>query len=75
MTDLKVVSLHGLSSVGEVLQEAKDADLVEVLVLGWTKEGQLYNHSSTSTSNPAEIIHLMEAFKFELLAGHSGLKG
>jgi hypothetical protein len=70
--DLKVVNFSGTPAAKEVLEAATAEDLSEVLVIGWTKEGQLYWNSSVR-QNTGELLHLMEATKFNLMTEHSGL--
>ena len=50
-----------------ILQAAIDANLDRVLVLGFTKEGDMY--AAASFADAAVMVYLMERFKHELLAG------
>lgn len=68
---MKVVNFKGVSQVPEVLQKAVEADLSEVVVIGWTKkDGELYMNASCE-HNTGEVLHLIEAFKFQLMRAHS----
>jgi len=49
-----------------VLDGALKADLEEVIVLGWTKDGQMY--AAGSTGDIADTLLLLELFKKELLS-------
>ncbi len=51
--------------VDKVLDGARD--LEEVLVIGWDKDGDI--GAGSSTGDVAELLHLIERFKFKLLAG------
>ena len=42
----------------------------DVLVIGYDKDGNLDARSSNSLADRAEIIWLIEAFKFNLMKGH-----
>lgn len=53
--------------VPRVLDGAKAADLEDVLVIGWEKNGELYG--GCSTGETAVILELMERLKFKLLNG------
>ncbi len=51
----------------KVLSDAIEADLAEVLVIGWDKNGNFYG--SGSTSDIAENIYLMERLRFNIMSG------
>jgi hypothetical protein len=70
LDNIKVVNLPGVSQAKEILELAIADDLSEVLIIGWMKNGQLYMNSSIN-SKTGEILHLLEASKFELLKDHS----
>jgi len=56
----------GIRTANEILDEAKDT-LAEVLLLGVTNDSEMY-FTSTFTDK-AKMLFLIEQFKFELLAG------
>jgi hypothetical protein len=59
----------GSISVESVLQGA--ASLDEILVLGWTKDGEFY--AASSTGNGPDLLWLIELFRHGVLA--EGLDG
>jgi hypothetical protein len=49
----------------KILEAAMGHALEDTLVIGWGADGKLY--FSSTTSNVAEVIYLLEAAKFSLL--------
>lgn len=48
-------------SAAKVLSEAAKADLVDMVVVGWTRDGELY--AASTSKRPAECLALFENFK------------
>ena len=73
MTD-NVIPIGGITlndiPVDDVLDGAKDAGLVTVVVIGRMAGGKLY--VSSSNSDPAQAVYDFEKFKHQLFAGHYG---
>jgi hypothetical protein len=51
----------------QILRGAIAANLADVLVIGWTVDGELY--AASSTADPAEHVWLMESLKHAILSG------
>lgn len=51
----------------QILRGAIAADLDDVLVIGWTAEGELY--AASSTADATEHVWLMEKLKHAILSG------
>lgn len=71
--DLKVVKFTGVPGVREILESALEKDLTEVLVIGWSKDGDLC-WTASCKGNTGELLHLLEGAKFDLLSQHAGLE-
>lgn len=70
MTDDNVVDFPGSTTAPInpelVLTKAGETDLKEVIVLGWTKPGELY--ISSSSGEASDILFLMELAKAQVLS-------
>lgn len=53
-----------------ILDAANGMGLQETLVLGWTSDNEIY--FATTTTEVAEILHLLEKVKFEILKSDDG---
>lgn len=51
--------------VPKVLARAAGSNLTDVVVLGWTKDGELY--FASSSADGAEVLWVMEQAKHELM--------
>ncbi len=56
-----------------VLSKAQEADLDAVVVIGWSKDGDVYFASSYADS--AQVIYLLERAKHDLLKMEDELSG
>ena len=57
--------LLGDNGVGDALDGARAADLAEVLVIGYTEDGNLWTH--TNLTDGAEILWLLERCRHLLM--------
>lgn len=53
-----------------ILDAANGMGLQETLVLGWTSDNEIY--FATTTTEVANILHLLEKVKFEILKADDG---
>lgn len=53
--------------VSQLAEQARDANLAQILVLGWGSDGGLYVRSSNT--DPKEVLWLLEQAKARLIAG------
>lgn len=54
--------------VDTILEKSKEYDLEQVLVLGWTKEGNLF--AAGSSGDKKELHYLVGCFDAKLMAGN-----
>jgi hypothetical protein len=67
----EVVEYPGITKLDlpaeKILSRAIDADLEDVLIIGWEKDETLY--AASTTANVGKLLHLIETFKHKLIAG------
>jgi hypothetical protein len=51
----------------EILQDAIDRGMQDVIVVGYTKSGEFY--AASNTADGAEVVYLLELLKHKLLSG------
>ena len=68
MTEHRVVYLPGAEPPNEICKQAADADLEDVVIIGWHKGEDGLMYYDTSFADRAHVIYLIEALRSHIMS-------